>query len=91
VIFPSNIIKPPSPQETEHRKKEKKGRKRKKEKKRGRGEGPQKVPEYLMLRNHSIIFPSIDFRKRLSRRDTDEWFHLSIAQYEVKNSTKAGN
>jgi hypothetical protein len=31
VIFPSNIIKPPSPQETEHRKKEEKEKKRRKE------------------------------------------------------------
>jgi hypothetical protein len=28
-------------------------------------------------------------KKRLSRRDTDETFHLSTAQDEVKNSTKA--
>jgi hypothetical protein len=31
----------------------------------------------------------IDLRKRLSRRDTDERFHLSTAQDEVKNSTKS--
>jgi hypothetical protein len=45
-----------------------------------------------MLRNHSvivIIFPLIDFKKRISRRDIDERFHLSTAQDEVKNSTKA--
>jgi hypothetical protein len=50
------------------------------------------VPECLMLRNHSvivIIFPLIDFKKRISRRDIDERFHLSTAQDEVKNSTKA--
>jgi hypothetical protein len=37
-----------------------------------------------MLMNHSIIFSLIDFKKRLSRRDTDERFHLSTAQDEVK-------
>jgi hypothetical protein len=45
-----------------------------------------------MLRNHSIIviiFSPIDFKKRLSRRGTDERFHLSIAQDEVKKSTKS--
>jgi hypothetical protein len=45
-----------------------------------------------MLRNHIIIaitFSPIDFKKRLSRRDTDERFHLSTAQDKVKNSTKA--
>jgi hypothetical protein len=44
-----------------------------------------------MLRNHSIIiiiFSPIDFKKRLSRRDTDERFHLLTAQDEVKNFTK---
>jgi hypothetical protein len=46
------------------------------------------VPKCLMLRNHSIIFSPIDFKKRLSRRETDERFHFSIAQDEVKNSTK---
>jgi hypothetical protein len=53
---------------------------------------PKKVPEYLMLRKHSIIaiiFSLIDFKKRLSRRDTDERFHLSTVQDKVKNSTKA--
>jgi hypothetical protein len=40
------------------------------------------------LRNHNIIFSPIDFKKRLSRRDTDERFHLSTAQDKVKNSTK---
>jgi hypothetical protein len=47
------------------------------------------VPECLMLRNHSIIFSPIDFKKGLCRRDTDERFHLSTAQDEVENSTKA--
>jgi hypothetical protein len=50
------------------------------------------VPECLRLRNHIIIvtiFSSIDYKKRLSRRDTDERFHLSTAQGKVKNSTKA--
>jgi hypothetical protein len=53
---------------------------------------PKRVPECLMLRNHNIIvtiFSSIDFKKGLSRRDTDERFHLSTAQDKVKNSTKA--
>jgi hypothetical protein len=45
-----------------------------------------------MLRNYSIIviiFSPIDFKKRLSRRDMDERFHLSTGQDEVKNSTKS--
>jgi hypothetical protein len=45
-----------------------------------------------MLRNHSIIviiFSLIDFKKRLSMRDTDERFRLSTAQDEVKNSIKS--
>jgi hypothetical protein len=45
-----------------------------------------------MLRNHSIIviiFSPVNFKRRLSRRDTDERFHLSTAQDEVKNSTKS--
>jgi hypothetical protein len=53
---------------------------------------PKRVFECLMLMNNSIIviiFPPIDFKKRLSRRDTDERFHLSTTQDEVKNSTKA--
>jgi hypothetical protein len=50
---------------------------------------PKRVPERIMLRNHSIIFSPIDFKKRLSRRNTDERFHLSTAQDEVTNSTKA--
>jgi hypothetical protein len=53
---------------------------------------PKRVPECLMLRYHSIIaiiFSPVDFKKRLSRRDTDERFHLSTAQDKVKNSIKA--
>jgi hypothetical protein len=53
---------------------------------------PKRVPECLMLRNHNviaIIFSLIDFKKGLSRRDTDKRFHLSTAQDKVKNSTKA--
>jgi hypothetical protein len=53
---------------------------------------PKRVPECIMLRNHNIIviiFSPIDFKKRLSRRDMDERFHLSTAQDEVKNSKKA--
>jgi hypothetical protein len=49
---------------------------------------PKRVPECLRLRNHNIIiiiFPPIDFKRRLIRRDTDERFHLSIAQDKVKN------
>jgi hypothetical protein len=49
----------------------------------------KRMPECLMLRNHSIIFSPIDFKKRLSRRDTDERFDLSTVQDEVKNFTKA--
>jgi hypothetical protein len=53
---------------------------------------PKEVPECLMLRNHSIIvitFSLIDFKKRLSRRDMDERFHLLTAQDEVKIPQKA--
>jgi hypothetical protein len=53
---------------------------------------PKRVSECLMLRNHSIIviiFSPIDFKKRPSRRDTDERFHLSTAKDEVKNFTKS--
>jgi hypothetical protein len=52
---------------------------------------PKRMPEWLMLRNHSIIviFSPIDFKKRLRRRDTDERFHLSTTQDKVKNFTKA--
>jgi hypothetical protein len=52
---------------------------------------PKRVPDYLMLRNHSIIviiFSPIDFKKRLSRRDIDERFHLSTAQDKVKITPK---
>jgi hypothetical protein len=52
----------------------------------------KRVPKCLMLWNHSIIviiFSLIDFKKRLCTRDTDERFHLSTAQEEVKNSTKS--
>jgi hypothetical protein len=50
---------------------------------------PKGVPECLMSRNHNIIaiiFSLIDFKKRLSRRDIDERFHLSTTQDKVKNS-----
>jgi hypothetical protein len=50
------------------------------------------VPECLRLRNHNIIvtiFSPIDFKRRLSRRDMNERFHLSTAQDKVKISTKA--
>jgi hypothetical protein len=53
---------------------------------------PQRVPECLRLRNHNIIltiFSPIEFKKRLSRRDTDERFYLSTTQDKVKNSIKA--
>jgi hypothetical protein len=53
---------------------------------------PKRVLECLMLRNYNIIaiiFSLIDFKKRLSRRDTDEMFHLSTAQDKMKNSTKS--
>jgi hypothetical protein len=53
---------------------------------------PKRVPKYLILRNHSIIviiFSPIDFKKRLSRRDTDERFHLSTTQDEEKIPQKA--
>jgi hypothetical protein len=36
-----------------------------------------------------LLFSPIDFKKRLSRRNVDERFHLSTAQDEVKNSTKS--
>jgi hypothetical protein len=42
-----------------------------------------------MLRNYSIIFYSIDLKRKLSRRDMDERFHLLTAQDKVKISTKA--
>jgi hypothetical protein len=50
------------------------------------------VPECLMSRNHNIIaiiLSSIDFKKRLGRRDTDKRFHLSTIPDKVKNATKA--
>jgi hypothetical protein len=53
---------------------------------------PKRVPKCLMLRNHNIIaiiFSLVDFKKRLSRRDTDERFHLLTTQDKAKNSTKA--
>jgi hypothetical protein len=53
---------------------------------------PKRVPECLLLRNHSfivIIFSLIDLKKRLSRRDIHERFHISIAQDEVKIPQKA--
>jgi hypothetical protein len=53
---------------------------------------PKRVLECIRLRNHIIfltIFSPIDFKKRLTRRDMDERFHLSSTPDEVKNSTKA--
>jgi hypothetical protein len=44
------------------------------------------------LRNYIIIvtiFSLLDFKKRLSRRDTDERFHLSTAQDKVKKFLKS--
>jgi hypothetical protein len=52
----------------------------------------KRVPEWLRLRNYIIfvtVFSPIDFKKRLSRSDMDERFHLSTTQDKVKNSTKA--
>jgi hypothetical protein len=43
------------------------------------------------LSNHIIfvtIFSPIDFKKRLSRRDTDERFHHSTTQDKVKKPQK---
>jgi hypothetical protein len=51
----------------------------------------KRVPECLRLRSHIIfvtIFSPIDFKMRLSRRDTEERFHLSTAQDKVKKFTK---
>jgi hypothetical protein len=48
---------------------------------------PKRVPKCLRLRNHIIfvtIFSLIGFKKRLSRKDTDERFHLSTAQDKVR-------
>jgi hypothetical protein len=53
---------------------------------------PKRVLECLRLRNHIIfvtIFSLIDFKKKLSRRDTDERFHLSTAQDKVKKFYKS--
>jgi hypothetical protein len=53
---------------------------------------PKIVPECLRLRNHIIfvtIFSLIDFKRKLSRRDTDERFHLSTTQEKVKIFIKA--
>jgi hypothetical protein len=53
---------------------------------------PKIVPECLRLMNHNIIvtiFSPIDFKKRLSRRDTNERFHLSTAQDKVKKIYKS--
>jgi hypothetical protein len=56
---------------------------------------PKRVPECLMLRNHSIIViivSPINFKKRLSRRDTfnhprqGEKFHKKL--YEVSRDRK---
>jgi hypothetical protein len=48
---------------------------------------PKSVPECLRLRNHIIfvtIFSPIDFKKRPSRRDIDERFHLSTVEDKVR-------
>jgi hypothetical protein len=53
---------------------------------------PKIVPECLRLRNRIIfvtIFSMIDFKKKLSRRDTNERFHLSTTQEKVKIFIKA--
>jgi hypothetical protein len=52
----------------------------------------KRVPEYLRLGNHIIfvtIFSLIDFKRRLSSRDTDERFHLSTTQDKVKKFHKS--
>jgi hypothetical protein len=56
-----------------------------------RGEEPhtKKSAWCLMFKNHSIIaiiFSPIDFKKRLSRRDIDERFHLLTTQEKVKKN-----
>jgi hypothetical protein len=59
---------------------------------RGEETHTKKSTEGIRLRNHIIIvtiFSPIDFKKRLSMRDTDERFYLSTTQDKVKNSTKA--
>jgi hypothetical protein len=53
---------------------------------------PERVHECLMFRNYNIIviiFSLVDFKKRLSRRDMDERFHLSTVQDKVEIFTKA--
>jgi hypothetical protein len=53
---------------------------------------PKRVPGGQILRNHSIIliiFSLIDFKKRLSKRDTDKRFHLPTAKDDMKISTKS--
>jgi hypothetical protein len=50
---------------------------------------PKRVPECLRLRNHIIFvtkFSPINFKKRLSRRYTDERFHHSTAQDKVRKN-----
>jgi hypothetical protein len=52
----------------------------------------KRVPKCLRLRNYNIIvtiFSSINFKKRLSRRYTDERFHLSTAQDKVRKFNKS--
>jgi hypothetical protein len=52
----------------------------------------KRVPECPRLRNHITfvtIFSPIDFKKRLSRRDMNEIFHLSTAQDKVKKFHKS--
>jgi hypothetical protein len=47
----------------------------------------KRVHECLMLRNHSIIviiFSPIDFKKRLSRRDTDVRYQIRAFQGMTK-------
>jgi hypothetical protein len=53
---------------------------------------PKRVHECLRLRNHIIlvtIFSLIDFKRRLSRRDMDERFHLITAQDKMKKLYKS--
>jgi hypothetical protein len=48
---------------------------------------PKRVTECLRLMNHIIfvtIFSTIDFKKRLSKRDIDERFHLLTTQDKVR-------
>jgi hypothetical protein len=54
---------------------------------RGEETHTKKVHECLKLRNHIVsvtIFSPIDFKKRLSRRDTDERFHNLTAQDRMR-------